>query len=72
MRSIKSKENLMASGIKPTSTKYLQQEGQYSVFTTRNLSRFVLVCDQPFSGKLLNDAFQDIDDVHQLHANQKN
>lgn len=74
MRHMKLKgESLIQTGVfKNTQSKDLNEEGNYSIFTTRNQSRFVLACDQPFSGRLLNEVFADIEDVKQLQAIQQN
>ena len=37
--------------------KMLKNDGQYCIFTTRDQSKNVFACDQPYSGKLLNDSF---------------
>lgn len=67
MRNMKNRDSLIASGVfKNTQSKQLNEEGHYSIFTTRNPSRFVLACDQPYSGKLLNETFTDIEDIKQL------
>lgn len=68
MRNLKLKSDslMQTGGFKNTQSKELNEEGNYSIFTTRNQSRFVLACDQPFSGRLLNEVFADIEDVKQL------
>lgn len=67
MRNMQSKDSLIASGaFKYTQSKLLNEEGYYSIFTTRNQSRFVLACDQSFQGKVLNETFNDIEDIKQL------
>lgn len=72
MRNFKSKESLIQSGgvFKHTASKQLNDEGHYSIFTTRNPSRFVLACDHPYSGRILNETLQDIEDVQQLQIHQ--
>ena len=69
MRNMSTKDNMMTSGVfKYAQTKNLIEEGHYSIFTTRNPSRFVIVNDQAFIGKTLNELFNDIDDIKQLQS----
>ena len=41
----------------------LKNDALYCVFTTRETSKLVLACDQPYSGKLLNESFSSINDL---------
>jgi len=41
----------------------LKNDALYCVFTTRETSQNVLACDQPYSGKLLNESFGTIHDL---------
>ena len=67
LRNMHTKDSLIASGaLKYAQSKQLADDGHYSIFTTRNPSRFVVVNDQPFLGKTLNELFTDIEDVKHL------
>lgn len=41
----------------------LKNEANYCVFTTRQTSKVVLACDQPYTGKLLNESLNAIADI---------
>jgi hypothetical protein len=49
--------------------KMLKSEAMYCIFTTRETSKYVLACDQPYSGKLLNESISTINDISCLQAN---
>lgn len=73
LRNFNQKDTLIASGaLKYAQSKQLAEDGFYSIFTTRNPSRFVVVNDQPFIGKTLNELFSEIEDIKQLQACQQN
>jgi len=40
--------------------KMLKAEASYCVFTSRESSKYVIACDQPYSGKLLNESFNTV------------
>jgi hypothetical protein len=47
----------------------LKNDAQYCVFTTRESSKYVFACDQPYSGKLLNESVNCPADVKFLQTN---
>lgn len=40
--------------------KMLKAEAPYCIFTSRETSKYVVACDQPYSGKLLNESFNTV------------
>ena len=44
----------------------LKNDANYCVFTTRSTSKYVFACDQPYSGKLLNESLSTVEDAQFL------
>ena len=49
--------------------KMLKQDAMYCIFTTRETSKYVMACDQPYSGKLLNESIATVNDIGCLNHN---